>query len=40
MARQKAATNRLTLVVRWLWVAVPLGWGILETIRASLAFFR
>jgi hypothetical protein len=28
------------LAVRWLWVAVPLAWGILETARATLAFFR
>jgi hypothetical protein len=37
---QDAGTTRLVLVVRWLWVAVPLAWGILETVRASLAFFR
>jgi hypothetical protein len=35
-----AGTTRLLLVVRWLWVAVPLAWGALETVRASLAFFR
>ncbi len=37
---REAGTTRLMLVVRWLWVAVPLAWGILETVRASLAFFR
>jgi hypothetical protein len=30
----------LQLTVRWLWVGVPLAWGILESLRASLAFFR
>jgi hypothetical protein len=39
-AAQKAENTRLLLVVRWLWVAAPLAWGILETLRASLAFFR
>jgi hypothetical protein len=39
-AGQEAGTTRLVVVVRWLWVAVPLSWGILETVRASLAFFR
>ena len=39
-AGQGAGTPRLMLVVRWLVVAVPLAWGILETVRASLAFFR
>jgi hypothetical protein len=37
---REAGTTRLKLVVRWLWVAVPLAWGILETVRASLAFLR
>jgi hypothetical protein len=39
-AVQQVRTTRLVLAVRWLWVAVPLAWGILETVRASLAFFR
>ena len=39
-AEPESGTTRLMLVVRWLWVAVPLAWGILETVRASLAFFR
>jgi MFS family permease len=39
-AAQQSATSSLILVVRWVWVAVPLSWGILETVRASLSFFR
>ena len=39
-AGQEAGTARLKMVVSWLWVAVPLAWGILETVRASLAFFQ
>jgi hypothetical protein len=39
-AGREPGTARLRLVVRWLWVTVPLAWGILETVRASLAFFR
>ena len=36
--RQKAKT-RLMLVVAWLWVGVPLAWGVLQTVRKSLALF-
>lgn len=39
-ARQGDGTTTLTLVLRWLWVAVPLAWGTLETVRTSLAFFQ
>jgi hypothetical protein len=28
------------LIVSWLWVGVPLAWGVLETLRTSLALFR
>jgi hypothetical protein len=34
------AGNPLLLVVSWLWVGVPLAWGVLETLRTSLALFR
>jgi MFS family permease len=30
----------LLLVVSWLWVGIPLAWGVLETLRTSLALFR
>jgi hypothetical protein len=36
---QGAGNTWLRLVACWLWVGVPLAWGILETLRASLAFF-
>lgn len=39
-AGHEAGTTTLQLVLHWLWVAVPLAWGVTETIRASLAFFR
>ncbi len=39
-AGHEAGTARLKLAIYWLWVAVPLAWGILEIVRASLAFFR
>jgi MFS family permease len=35
-----AEAAALKLVVRWLLVAVPLAWGILGTVQASLPFFR
>jgi hypothetical protein len=34
------AGSTLLLVVSWLWVGVPLVWGVLETLRTSLALFR
>ena len=30
----------LLLVVSWLWVGVPLAWGVLETLRTSVALLR
>jgi hypothetical protein len=39
-AGQQAGSTALLLTFRWLWVAVPLAWGTLETVRTSLAFFR
>jgi hypothetical protein len=35
-----SAGNTLLLVVSWLWVGVPLAWGVLETLRTSMALFR
>jgi hypothetical protein len=35
-----APTIGLMLVLGWLWVGVPLGWGVWQTIRTSLALFR
>jgi hypothetical protein len=32
--------NVLLLVVSWLWVGIPLAWGVLETLRTSMALFR
>jgi hypothetical protein len=34
------AGNTLLLVVSWLWVGIPLAWGVLETLRTSMALFR
>ena len=34
------AGNALILVVSWLWVGAPLAWGVVETLRTSLALFR
>jgi hypothetical protein len=37
---RRGAGNALLLVVSWLWVGVPLVWGVVETLRTSLALFR
>jgi hypothetical protein len=34
------AGNALLLVGSWQWVGIPLVWGVLETLRTSLALFR
>ncbi len=28
------------LVISWLWVGIPLAWGVWQTIRQSLALFH
>jgi hypothetical protein len=28
------------LIVSWLWVCVPLAWGVIQTMKTSLALFR
>lgn len=32
--------NRAMLVFSWLWVGIPLAWGVWETVHSSLAIFR
>jgi hypothetical protein len=34
------AGSKLLLMVSWLWVGVPLVWGVTETVRTSLALFK
>ena len=34
------AGNTLLLVISWLWVGIPLAWGVLETLKTSMALFR
>jgi len=33
-------STSLLLVVSWLWVGLPLLWGVEETIKKALALFR
>ena len=33
------ARNGLLLIISWLWVGGPLLWGVLETLRTSMALF-
>ncbi len=32
--------NVALLIVSWLWVGVPLAWGVLQTLRTSMALWR
>jgi hypothetical protein len=34
------AAGPLDLLARWAWVAIPLAWGIWQTVRTSLALFE
>jgi hypothetical protein len=29
----------ITLTVAWIWIAVPLGWGIYQSVQKSLPLF-
>ncbi len=35
-----AASTSLVLVISWLWVGVPLAWGVWRTLQTSLALFE
>jgi hypothetical protein len=39
-SHQVPMSASVRLIVGWLWVGVPLGWGIWQTVRTSLALFR
>ena len=30
----------ITLIARWLWVSIPLGWGVWQTALKSAELFR
>jgi hypothetical protein len=32
--------NTLLLVISWLWVGIPLAWGVFETLWSSMALFH
>ena len=32
--------NTLLLAISWLWVGVPLVWGVVKTVQTSIALFR
>lgn len=29
-------TNRIVLVVAWLWITIPLAWGVYQSVQKSL----
>ena len=33
-------SNTRLLIFSWLWVGIPLAWGVQETLRTSLALWR
>ncbi len=37
---QAGHSNTLLLLISWLWVGVPLAWGVSQTIKTSLALFK
>jgi hypothetical protein len=30
----------IALVIAWLWIAVPLGWGVYQSVQKSLPLFK
>ena len=32
--------KKLTLVIAWTWIAVPLGWGIYQSVQKSMPLFN
>ena len=34
------SSQRLLLIVAWLWAGIPLAWGVYNTIQKSLPLFR
>ena len=39
-AEKPAAGIIMLLVVSWLWVGIPLAWGVSQTIETSMVLFR
>ena len=40
VSRQTNRSGSAMLIVAWLWVGVPLAWGIFSTVLKSKALFR
>lgn len=32
--------NRIALVIAWTWIALPLGWGVYQSVQKSLPLFQ
>jgi len=32
--------NNIRLLIAWIWVALPLGWGVYQSVNKSLPLFR
>ncbi len=32
--------KRITLVIAWTWIAVPLGWGVYQSVQKSMPLFN
>jgi hypothetical protein len=39
-AAERPAGEWVLLIFSWLWVGIPLAWGVWETARSSLALFQ
>lgn len=31
--------NRIKLLIIWLWIGIPLGWGVYQSVKKSLPLF-
>jgi hypothetical protein len=37
---RSAAAERLQVAIAWIYVGIPLAWGVTETVLKSIALFR
>ncbi len=33
-------TMKFKLIIAWLWIAIPLAWGVCQSVKKSLPLFR
>jgi hypothetical protein len=39
-SNQQTGTTNLQLALAWLWVGIPLAWGVLQTLQNAMKLFQ